>query len=1403
MDCNILKNSRKTLPFLNKLSSIKKTGEFSLIIILLWFQLIGCTKTTNAEDPASSEYWLKSQFAGLFTSLSKPPTSIVYNGSPFSLEKDKPMNPLTPSLGGVLMNTCTSSPDLPKGLTIEKNTCVISGTPTEESSYITYTVTGTNSSGSVSTKIEISVLVPGGNSGSPTSLYYTNSPFVFAIGFPVNTGLGVGTLDGGIPTACTSSPSLPNGLSIDPITCEITGTPTISQASTRYLISASNLFGKTNSSIVIEVTNITPITSITYTSPFTATKDVSLGTSLNATLAGGPATTCTVSPSLPGGLSINQTNCNITGTPYAVQSIQTYTVTSVNSLGTMTGTVDIEVDWPVIKPAEITYPTSPYIISDVTNASITPSFAGGGGTPTSCTSNPPLPAGLSLDQSTCAITGTPTAVVGAALYTITALNDAGSVNDTISLKIVSAPVSLAYNSNATADVFNLIKDQVLTNEGTATLGAGGGAPESCVVSPSLPTGLVIDPITCDITGTPTAVQTVQTHTVTATNAANVGSPLTKSITIKVDWAVLKPAEMTYPSSPYSISDVVSASISPTFAVGGGIPTSCTPNPALPAGLTLDQSTCAITGTPTSGVVVPTLYTITASNMAGSVNDTISLEIVSAPVSLSYNDSSNTNPDVLILTRDELLVSQGIPDPTGLVGVPKTCTTSPSLPTGLEIEDATCKITGTPTALQNTTNYTITAQNAAGTITKSISIRVKLLVDAPLSIIYPSSPYVIEEGVDVTTITSPITPTLVLGGVSNSDPLDSCTSTPSLPSGLTLNQATCRIEGTPAVGVTVGATLYLITATNVAGSVTDTISLAIVTTPTILSYNDASNIIVNDFKLTKDVAMTTQGVPNLQGGTPSNCTALPSLPTGMYIDPVTCLISGTPTAIQQTATTHTITAENVAGSVTASINIVIDWPVQKPVKIMYPSSPYVIEEGVDVTTIPTPIVPTLELGGLSSSDPLDSCSSTPSLPTGLTLNQSTCALEGTPTAGTVVAPALYLITASNVAGSVTDTISLAIVTTPLTLTYSNVILTTPNVLPLIKDQAMTTEGDSTLTGGDPTTCISDPTLPTGLNLDPVTCEITGTPTAIQTATSYTITASNIAGSITSSISITVDWSDKKPESIVFNSSPYIIANNVIMNSINPTLVLGVDSITSISSPISACTATPTLPTGLQIDQVTCAISGTPIATLSPTLYTIKAENNAGSVTDTILLSVVDPPTSLTYSDLANVTPDVFLLTKDIAIGSSGLATLVGGTPVTCTAIPSLPTGLTLEQQTCKILGTPTVVQQTAIPYDIVAENMAGKVITPITILIDWPVLKPAEMTFPASPYSISDVANASITPTFASGGGTPTSCISNPTLPAGLTFRPSHLYDYGNSHFCRSIGTCSLHNYRLQHGWLRQ
>lgn len=57
------------------------------------------------------------------------------------------------------------------------------------------------------------------------------------------------------------------------------------------------------------------------------------------------------------------------------------------------------------------------------------------------------------------------------------------------------------------------------------------------------------------------------------------------------------------------------------------------------------------------------------------------------------------------------------------------------------------------------------------------------------------------------------------------------------------------------------------------------------------------------------------------------------------------------------------------------------------------------------------------------------------------------------------------------------------------------------------------------GGSPTSCTSSATLPTGLSLA-ANCQLTGTPSATQSATSYTITATNGSGSTTAPLSITV-------------------------------------------------------------------------------------------------------------------------------------------------------------------------------------------------------------------------------------------------------------------------------------------
>jgi hypothetical protein len=1155
--------------------------------------------------------------------------------------------------------------------------------------------------------------------------------------------------------------------------------------------------GSVNDTISLEI--VSAPTSIAYSGSANTSADVLLlikdqilTNEGDATLGGGVPKTCVVSPSLPTGLVIDNATCDISGTPTAVQTVQTYTITATNAANSgspLTKSITITVDWSVLKPAEMTYPASPYSISDVASASITPTFASGGGTPTSCISNPTLPAGLTLDQATCAITGTPTSAgaVASALYTITASNMAGSVNDTISLELVSAPTSIAYSgsANTSADVLLLIKDQILTNEGDATL--GGGVPKTCVVSPSLPTGLVIDNATCDISGTPTAVQTVQTYTITATNAANSGSPLTKSITITVDWSVLKPAEMTYPASPYSISDVASASITPTFASGGGTPTSCISNPTLPAGLTLDQATCAITGTPTStGALAPALYTITASNVAGSVNDTISLELVSAPTSIAYSGSANTTADVLLLIKDQILTNEG--DATLGGGVPKTCVVSPSLPTGLVIDNATCDISGTPTAVQTVQTYTITATNAANSgspLTKSITITVDWSVLKPAEMTFPASPYSISD-----VASASITPTFASGGGTPT----SCISNPTLPAGLTLDQATCAITGTPTSAGALAPALYTITASNVAGSVNDTISLELVSAPTSIAYSGSANTTADVLLLIKDQILTNEGDATLGGGVPKTCEVSPSLPTGLVIDNATCDISGTPTAVQ-TVQTYTITATNAANSgtpLTKSITITVDWSVLKPAEMTYPSSPYSISDVASAS-----ITPTFASGGGTPT----SCTSNPTLPAGLTLDQATCAITGTPTSAGAVASALYTITASNMAGSVNDTISLEIVSAPTSIAYSGSANTSADVLLLIKDQILTNEGDATLGGGVPKTCVVSPSLPTGLVIDNATCDISGTPTAVQTVQTYTITATNAANSgspLTKSITITVDWSVLKPAEMTYPASPYSISD-VASASITPTFASGGGTPTS-------CISNPTLPAGLTLDQATCAITGTPTSAgaLAPALYTITASNVAGSVNDTISLEIVSAPTSIAYSGSANTTADVLLLIKDQILTNEGDATLGGGVPKTCVVSPSLPTGLVIDNASCDISGTPTAVQ-TVQTYTITATNAAnsGSPLTKsITITVDWSVLKPAEMTYPASPYSISDVASASITPTFASGGGTPTSCISNPTLPAGLTLDQATCAITGTPTSAGAFAS-ALYTITASNGWLGQ
>ena len=191
-------------------------------------------------------------------------------------------------------------------------------------------------------------------------------------------------------------------------------------------------------------------------------------------------TSYSVSPALPAGLSLNTSTGVIGGLPTAVTAAANYTVTASNSGGSTTVSVRITVN--DVPPGTFVYATNPAVYTKGT--AITPNApSNGGGTVTSYSVAPALPAGLSLNTTTGVISGTPTVVTPAASYTVTAGNTGGSTTASVTITVNDvAPSALTYSVNP-----------AVYTKGTAitanTPSNGGGTVTSYSVVPALPAGL--------------------------------------------------------------------------------------------------------------------------------------------------------------------------------------------------------------------------------------------------------------------------------------------------------------------------------------------------------------------------------------------------------------------------------------------------------------------------------------------------------------------------------------------------------------------------------------------------------------------------------------------------------------------------------------------------------------------------------------------------------------------------------------------------------------------------------------------------------------------------------------------------------------------------------------------------
>ena len=106
---------------------------------------------------------------------------------------------------------------------------------------------------------------------------------------------------------------------------------------------------------------------------------------------------------------------------------------------------------------------------------------------------------------------------------------------------------------------------------------------------------------------------------------------------------------------------------------------------------------------------------------------------------------------------------------------------------------------------------------------------------------------------------------------------------------------------------------------------------------------------------------------------------------------------------------------------------------------------------------------------------------------------------------------------------------------------------------------------TVTGGAATSFSVSPALPAGLNLNPATGVISGTPAATVAAADYTITASNTCGSTQVDVNITV--SPAAPSALTYtSSSPSYCVGTPIANN-NPSNSGGAPAAYSVKSGIA--------------------------------------------------------------------------------------------------------------------------------------------------------------------------------------------------------------------------------------------
>ncbi|TDM38829.1 YSIRK-type signal peptide-containing protein, partial [Macrococcoides goetzii] len=1214
---------------------------------------------------------------------------------------------------------------LPSGVKYNQTTKQIEGTPNTPGDY-TIVVTATDKTGNSSTEDFVLTV----EDTTPPDITQQEDVEV-----PEDQLIQPITLTIDASTVTTTVDGLPDGLSYNPDTHEITGTP-IDPGT--YVITVTETDAANNSAsdvFNIVVTDKTaPI--LTPVAPIKVDEDKPI-TPITLT-SDDPNATYTVT-NLPDSLTYDADTHTISGIP-ANPGDYTITVTTTDSAGnssTSTITMTVADKTPPsirqkvdrILPEDLPVPDL-FVVVDDKEAML--EFTN-------------LPPGLSYDASRGMIVGTPT-TPGYYPIVITATDKAGntsSMNFNFTITDETAPVIHSVTDITVPEDQLITPIDVSTDDSTAIETVSG-----------LPDGLTFDATLKQIIGTPTnpGVYTIvinatdtEGNTSQASFVMTVEDKTAPVITQKTDKLVPEDqpvptyyitvddakAEITVEGLPDGLSydpatkEITGTPINPgsydvivTAKDTAGNTSTMTFNilvedktPSAPPVIqTVDSDDLSVTGTGVAGDTITVTFpgNITVTTIVKQDNtwtlaipadmDLVGGELITATATdPGKNVSQPAETTVVDVTAAKINPISNMTVPTDQLITPiqlsaneaVTFTTS-TLPQGLSYNPDTQQIIGTPT-VPGTTNITVTAKDAAGNTSERIfTITVK---DATNPVVQPIDDVTINED-ELLTIPVQVTDASIY-----------IVTTSGLPPEVRYDTATQSLTGTPADP---GVYPVTVTVTDSSGNVTtETFTLTVkdITAsapPVIKPVNSTDTVVTGTGVAGETITLTYPDNTQVTTTVDSSGNWTTNIPPGITLQGGEVL-----------SATSTDAANNTSS---AAIVTVSDKTAPTFTKLQ------------DQTVLQNQVITAIDVASNDST----ATETVTGLPAGLSFDKTSQQITGTPlVAGTFV----ITVTATDANGNVgSDTFTLTVLDR-----------TAPTVTPINdttvpEDQLMKLP----ILIEDTTATVTTTGLPDGVSYNKTTGALEGIPTEPGTYT-VTVTATDAAQN-TSSDTFILTVTDK--------TAPVItpIPDKTVPEDQLMTIPVSTTDYSKVSITLSGA------PTGVNYDPVSQTITGTPA---TPGVYnlTLTATDSLGNQSTYTFVLTVEDKTAPVINGIADVETDEDVAMKPITITSNEKAT---------TTVSTLPDGVTFDSTTNTISGVPTT--PGTYPITVTQKDAAGNTSTiSFTLTVN-------DKTAPVLPVFEDMTINedTDITPiNVSTGDPEDTETVSG--LPAGMTFNPdTHL-----------------------------